>query len=154
MKGKIITILLIIAFVGFLVWANFALDKENEKLVSKNSESSNSTSEEYTGLSRVIEVTSSNFNEEVINSDIPVLIDFYADWCEPCKILSPIVEEVSSKYEDIKFVKINIDNNQDIANAYRIMSIPTLVYIKGGEEQNRVLGAVGKDVVESLIEKQ
>ena len=154
MKGKIITIVLILAFVGFLVWANFALDKENEKLASKNSESSNSTSEEYTGPSRVIEVTSSNFNEEVINSDIPVLIDFYADWCEPCKILSPIVEEVSSKYEDIKFVKINIDNNQDIANEYRIMSIPTLVYIKGGEEQNRVLGAVGMDVVESLIEKQ
>lgn len=154
MKGKIITILLIMAFVGFLVWANFALDKENEKLASENSESSNSTSEEYTGSSRVIEVTSSNFNEEVINSDIPVLIDFYADWCEPCKILSPIVEEVSSKYEDIKFVKINIDNNQDIANEYRIMSIPTLVYIKGGEEQNRVLGAVGMDVVESLIEKQ
>lgn len=153
MKGKIITILLIIAFVGFLVWANFALDKENEKLARENEEET-TTSEEYTGPSRVIEVTSSNFNEEVINSSVPVLIDFYADWCGPCKILSPIVEEVSSKYEDVKFVKINIDNNQDIANEYRIMSIPTLVYIKGGEEQNRVLGAVGMDVVESLIEKQ
>ena len=153
MKGKIITILLIIAFVGFLVWANFALDKENEKLARENEEET-TTSEEYTGPSRVIEVTSSNFNEEVLNSSVPVLIDFYADWCGPCKILSPIVEEVSSKYEDVKFVKINIDNNQDIANEYRIMSIPTLVYIKGGEEQNRVLGAVGMDVVESLIEKQ
>ena len=154
MKGKIITIVLILAFVGFLVWANFTLDKENEKLARENSESTSDSSEEYTVPSRVIEVTSRNFDEEVINSEVPVLIDFYADWCEPCKMLSPIVEEVSSKYEDVKFVKINIDNNQDIANAYRIMSIPTLVYIKGGEEQNRVLGAVGKDAVESLIEKK
>ena len=153
MKGKIITILLIVAFVGFLVWANFTLDKENEKLARENSESTSDSSEEYTGPSRVIEVTSSNFDEEVINSDVPVLIDFYADWCGPCKILSPIVEEVSSKYEDVKFVKINIDSNQDIANDYMITSIPTLVYIKNGEEQNRVLGAVDKDTVETLIEK-
>ena len=153
MKGKIITIVLILAFVGFLVWANFALDKENEKLARENSESTSDSSEEYTGPSRVIEVTSSNFDEEVINSSVPVLIDFYADWCGPCKILSPIVEEVSSQYEDVKFVKINIDSNQDIANDYMITSIPTLVYIKNGEEQNRVLGAVDKDTVETLIEK-
>ena len=152
MKGKIITILLIIAFVGFLVWANFAIDKENEKLARENEENS-TTSEEVSGPSRVIEVTSSNFNEEVINSSVPVLIDFYADWCGPCRILSPIVEEVSSQYEDVKFVKIDIDSNQDIANDYMITSIPTLVYIKNGEEQNRVLGAVDKDTVETLIEK-
>lgn len=152
MKGKIITILLIVAFIGFLVWANFMLDKENEKLARENEENS-TTSEEVSGPSRVIEVTSSNFNEEVINSSVPVLIDFYADWCGPCKILSPIVEEVSSQYEDVKFVKIDIDSNQDIANDYMITSIPTLVYIKNGEEQNRVLGAVDKDTVETLIEK-
>lgn len=152
MKGKIITILLIVAFIGFLVWANFAIDKENEKLARENEENS-TTSEEVSGPSRVIEVTSSNFNEEVINSSVPVLIDFYADWCGPCKILSPIVEEVSSQYEDVKFVKIDIDSNQDIANDYMITSIPTLVYIKNGEEQNRVLGAVDKDTVETLIEK-
>ena len=153
MKGKIITILLIVAFIGFLVWANFAIDKENEKLARENEENS-TTSEEVSGPSRVIEVTSSNFNEEVINSSVPVLIDFYADWCGPCKILSPIVEEVSSQYEDVKFVKINIDSNQDIANDYMITSIPTLVYIKNGEEQNRVLGAVDKATVEALIEKR
>ena len=153
MKGKIITILLIVAFIGFLVWANFALDKENEKLARENEEET-TTSEEVSGPSRVIEVTSSNFNEEVINSEVPVLIDFYADWCEPCKILSPIVEEVSSQYEDVKFVKIDIDSNQDIANDYMITSIPTLVYIKNGEEQNRVLGAVDKATVETLIEKR
>ena len=152
MKGKIITIVLILAFVGFLVWANFAIDKENEKIARENEENS-TTSEEVSGPSRVIEVTSSNFNEEVINSSVPVLIDFYADWCGPCKILSPIVEEVSSQYEDVKFVKIDIDSNQDIANDYMITSIPTLVYIKNGEEQNRVLGAVNKDTVETLIEK-
>ena len=153
MKGKIITILLIVAFIGFLVWANFALDKENEKLARENGEET-TTSEEVSGPSRVIEVTSSNFNEEVINSSVPVLIDFYADWCGPCKILSPIVEEVSSQYEDVKFVKIDIDSNQDIANDYMITSIPTLVYIKNGEEQNRVLGAVDKATVETLIEKR
>lgn len=78
----------------------------------------------------VLDVTSQNFEEEVLKSEKPVLVDFYADWCGPCKMLSPIVDEVANEKEDIKVCRINIDEEQDLAVEYGIMSIPTLVVIK------------------------
>ena len=99
----------------------------------------------------ILKVTSENFESEVLQSDKPVLIDFYADWCGPCKMLSPIVDEVAEENTDIKVVKINVDNAQDLAMKYQVMSIPTLVVIKDGKEVNRSVGLIDKSEVVSLI---
>ena len=102
----------------------------------------------------ILDVTSDNFEEEVLKADKKVLVDFYADWCGPCKMLAPIVEEVASEHEDLKVVRINIDNEESIAMDYQIMSIPTLVLIKDGKEVDRVIGAVQKKVIENMIGKE
>ena len=99
----------------------------------------------------VLEITSEDFKKEVLESDKTVLIDFYAEWCGPCKRLSPIVEEVAREEKDVKFVKLNIDNAEDIAIQYQVMSIPTLVVIKNGEEVNRSVGLIDKDQIKELI---
>ena len=101
----------------------------------------------------IVDVTRDNFEEEVLKSEKMVLIDFYADWCGPCKMLAPIVEEVASEHEDLKVVRINIDNEESIAMDYQIMSIPTLVLIKDGKEVDRVIGYVQKKVIETMIER-
>ena len=88
-----------------------------------------------------------------MKADRKVLVDFYADWCGPCKMLAPIVEEVASEHEDLKVVRINIDNEESIAMDYQIMSIPTLVLIKDGKEVDRVIGYVQKKVIETMIER-
>ena len=99
----------------------------------------------------VLKVTSENFEEEVLKSDKTVLIDFYADWCGPCKMLSPIIEAVANENEDIKVVKINVDNAQDLAIEYQVMSIPTIVVIKDGQEVNRTVGVVSKSQIEEMV---
>ena len=85
----------------------------------------------------IIKANSANFEEEVLKSEKPVLIDFYADWCGPCKMLSPIIDEIAEENSDIKVVKVNVDDSQDLAMKYQVMSIPTLVVIKNGKEINR-----------------
>lgn len=99
----------------------------------------------------VLKVTSENFEEEVLKSDKTVLIDFYADWCGPCKMLSPIIEAVANENKDIKVVKINVDNAQDLAIEYQVMSIPTIVVIKSGQEVNRTVGVVSKSQIEEMV---
>lgn len=99
----------------------------------------------------VLEVTSENFEKEVLESEKTVLVDFYAEWCGPCKRLSPIVEEVAKEETEVKFVKMNIDNCEDIAIEYQVMSIPTLVVMKNGKEANRSVGLIDKEQVKELI---
>ena len=99
----------------------------------------------------IIKVNSQNFEEEVIKSEKPVLIDFYADWCGPCKMLSPIIDEIAEENSEIKVVKVNVDDAQDLAMKYQVMSIPTLVVIKNGEEVNRSVGLIDKSQVANLI---
>ena len=102
----------------------------------------------------IIKVNSQNFEEEVIKSEKPVLIDFYADWCGPCKMLSPIIDEVAEENTDIKVVKVNVDDAQDLAMKYQVMSIPTLVVIKNGEEVNRSVGLIDKSqFFTNIVEK-
>ena len=109
------------------------------------------TNKEEESTMEIMKVTSANFEEEVLNSDKTVLIDFYADWCGPCKMFSPIVEAVAEENEDIKVVKIDVDNAQDLAMKYQVMSIPTTVIIKDGKEVNRVVGMVSKsDLIEMV----
>ena len=99
----------------------------------------------------IIKANSQNFEEEVIKSEKIVLVDFYADWCGPCKMLSPIIDEVAEENDDIKVVKVNVDDSQDLAMKYQVMSIPTLVVIKNGSEINRSVGLIDKAQILNLI---
>ncbi len=101
----------------------------------------------------VVKVTSETFETEVLKSKEPVLIDFFADWCGPCKMLSPIVDEIAQESEDIKVVKINVDESPDIAMDYRVMSIPTLIVIKDGQEKARSVGFVEKAKILELLKQ-
>lgn len=145
MKDKIKIIILCIIFVAILLGINKILNQQSRVIEETNIESV-----EEENMS-VLDVTSNNFEEEVLKSDKPVLIDFYADWCGPCKMLSPIVDEVANENDDVKVCRINIDNEQDLAVEYGIMSIPTLVVIKNGEETNRSVGVIEKDEILEMI---
>ena len=99
----------------------------------------------------ILKVNSQNFEEEVLRSKKPVLVDFYADLCVPCKMLSPIIDKVAEENEYIKVVKVNVDDAQDLAMKYQVMSIPTLVVIKEGKEINRSVGLIDKNQVVNMI---
>ena len=99
----------------------------------------------------IVKVSSENFENEVLKSEKTVLIDFYADWCGPCKMLSSIVEQFANENENVKVVKIDVDAEQELAIQYGVMSIPTLVVIKNGQESNRVVGLVSKNQIEELV---
>lgn len=99
----------------------------------------------------IIKVDSNNFNEEVLNTDTRVLIDFNADWCGPCRMIAPILEEISNKNDKIKIVSINVDDNEDLAREYNVFSIPCLVLIENGKEINRSIGLKSKVELEKLV---
>ncbi len=99
----------------------------------------------------VISVTNSNFESEVLLSDKPVLVDFFAPWCGPCRMVSPLVDEIAVERDDIKVVKVNIDEQPQIASQYSVMSIPTLVVIKGGQVTNKAVGARPKNAILDLL---
>lgn len=99
-----------------------------------------------------IHFTDENFNEEVLASDIPVLVDFYADWCGPCKMLAPVIETLATEQEGkVKVGKLNVDDSPETAQKYGIMSIPTLLYIKNGEVVNKTVGVVSKTEIEQIL---
>ena len=100
---------------------------------------------------KIMDVTNSNFKEEVLNSEVPVLVDFNADWCGPCKMLRPILDEIADSRADFKIVSINVDDNEELAKEYGVMSIPCLVAIKDGKEVNRSVGLRPKDDIESMM---
>ena len=97
--------------------------------------------------------TSADFEKEVLQSDKPVLVDFFADWCGPCKMMAPVVEQLAEELEGkAKVGKLNIDENMDIAEKYRVMNIPTFLIFKDGPEEERIVGAVSKNELKNQLE--
>lgn len=141
MKNKILTIITIVFFVVGMIILSIYLNNRNKVEISN---------EEESGM-EIMKVTSANFEEEVLNSEKTVLIDFYADWCGPCKMFSPVVEAIATENEDIKVVKVNVDDAQDLAIQYQVMSIPTTVVIKEGKEVNRAVGMVSKSDLLEMV---
>ena len=99
----------------------------------------------------VITLTTENFENEVLNSNKTVIVDFWAEWCGPCKAFSPVIDEVAEERKDIKVCKVNVDEQRQLASKFKIMSIPTLLIIKNGEITNRSVGLISKDEIYSLI---
>lgn len=168
MKDKIRIVVLVLIFIILLFLSNNILNKQEnqnanklENIINTDEETNIDNDiaqdnkinnlEEENMSENVLEVTSENFEKEVLESEKTVLVDFYAEWCGPCKRLSPIVEEVAKEETEVKFVKMNIDNCEDIAIEYQVMSIPTLVVMKNGKEANRSVGLIDKEQVKELI---
>lgn len=99
----------------------------------------------------VVNVTTDNFEEEILNSDKKVLIDFWAAWCGPCQMIGPVIEKVAIEKEDIKVVKINVDEQGELAAKYQVMSIPTLIVMDKGKIINQSVGLISKSEIEELI---
>jgi len=100
------------------------------------------------------EVTDTNFESDVLGSDKPVLVDFWAEWCGPCRMIAPTVEAIAEEYQGKAGVnKMNVDENMNIPQQYGIRGIPTLILFKGGQEQERIVGAVTREAIARVVEK-
>jgi len=147
-RKKILLIVGVVVFVVALIGVSVFLNNQNSGVELDKVANSGGQSE----TDKVIQVTSENFESEVLNSEIPVLIDFYADWCVPCRILSSTLKEIANENENVKVVKIDVDNENGLATDYQIMSMPTLVVIKNGEEVNRIVGVQSKEQILSMLQ--
>ena len=102
-------------------------------------------------MAKKIDIT--NFDTEVLNSDKKVVVDFYADWCGPCKLMAPIIEDLSNELTDVKFCKLNVDDDPELANEFEVFSIPTLIVFENGNVKDRHTGYMPKDSVSQFITK-
>ena len=101
----------------------------------------------------IVDATTASWDKEILEAESLVMVDFWAVWCGPCRIISPVVEELAKEYAGtVKVAKLNTDENPDIASKYKIMGIPTIMFFKGGEKKDQVVGAVPKEQLKSKIE--
>ena len=104
-------------------------------------------------MSEIISLNEQSWKDEVANSELPVVVDFWAEWCAPCRMMAPVLEEISKEYEGkIKVGKLNVDENSAVAGEYRIMGIPTLLFFRGGKVVDKVVGVVPKKALQDKIE--
>ena len=97
------------------------------------------------------DVTDNNFQAEVLESEQPVLVDFWAPWCGPCRVVGPVLEEIASERDDLRIVKLNVDENQQTAAAFEVLSIPTMILFKAGEPAKKIIGAYPKRKLEAEL---
>ena len=100
----------------------------------------------------ITDVSDNNFQAEVLENDVPVLVDFWAPWCGPCRVVAPVLEEIAGERDNLRIVKLNIDENQQTAANYQILAIPTMVLFRDGQEAKRIQGAMPKKRIESELE--
>lgn len=146
MNNRVKVILFAVLVMIVIVGANKILKMQNNTYISSGDTSNISSSD-----SNILKASLENFDEEVLRSDKKVLIDFYATWCGPCKVLSPTVEEIAKENDDIKVVKIDVDEEEELANKYGVISIPTLIVIENGEVINKSVGVISKEEIESML---
>lgn len=105
-------------------------------------------------MSEMVEVTDENFEAEIMNSDLPALVDFWAEWCGPCRMVSPVVEELANDYKGkVKVAKMDVDKNRETPTRFGIRNIPTLIFFKGGEVTQTIIGVQPKSQIEEEIKK-
>ena len=149
MKNKILILICVLLFITAMFVTKMYLDNARDTNVSE--ENIDYTVNNNIQESKILKVESDTFEEEVLNTTQTVVIDFYATWCGPCKMYTPIVEEFAQENQDIKVVKIDIDENQDIAFEYNVRSIPTTIIIKEGKEVDRAVGMISKEVLSQMV---
>lgn len=99
----------------------------------------------------VLKITNNNFEEEILNGETTAIVDFYADWCGPCKMMAPIIDEIAEENTNVKVGKINVDENQELAMKYNVMSIPTIIIFKGGKIHKQFVGVTSKQNILSNL---
>ena len=153
MKEKVEVIVLFLILILCIIGISYFLNKETEKRFGSSNTVINQDEEVVTDNveSKVIAVTNETFKNEVLDSNQKVVIDFYADWCGPCEVFSPIFEKVSQELEDVKFVRVNVDEEPELANKYMAYSIPYIVVIENGEVVNSHTGLVDEEALKQLI---
>jgi len=103
-------------------------------------------------VANVVEVTDETFEAEVIKAETPVLVDFWAPWCGPCRVVAPALEEIAQARDDLRIVKLNVDDNQQTAAQYQVLAIPTMILFRNGQEAKRIQGAMPKKRIEAELE--
>ena len=125
-----------------------------ENIISNNAENVIENNISSNTINEIVYANENTFDEEVYKEEKIVIVDFYADWCSPCKMLTPILESIAEERKDIKIVKVNVDENSKLANEFRAYSIPLLVFFEDGKEVNRVAGLRSKEFILDLADKE